>query len=525
MAEPLTALRENDTPAFGQFFHRLGSGRALSSQEPPWRHWTCLVAGLSVVAIFAFDALMPLGVAASLPYLAVLLLGHWSPWPRFAVWVASVATVLALAALAIKPSAGGLLWMTIANRALTVGGIWIVAFLVTKSQARGQRLRAIVDTTIDGIVTIDARGMIQSFNPGAETLFGYRAAEVIGRNVSMLMPPGDADRHDTYIGRYIKTGAARVGSGREVMARRSDGTIFPIKLSINEIPTAGAPSFAGIIHDLSELRRAETELRRHRDELQQQVDERTKDLALAKAAAEEAYRTKSAFLANMSHELRTPLNAVIGFSELLQTKAYGELNAKQHEYVDAILDSGRHLLALINDVLDLSKAEAGRIKLKEETVDLDELVEQARRVLDPAIRAGNLAFAADLADDCRALWADRRLMFQVLLNLMSNACKFTPRGGRVGVSATRLGAADISIQIADSGIGMTPEEIATALTPYGRADNELARSREGTGLGLSLSKMLVELHGGTLEIVSIPGKGTTVSLLLPGRLVDPSTVA
>ncbi|MCC7046369.1 MAG: PAS domain-containing sensor histidine kinase [Alphaproteobacteria bacterium] len=522
MAEPSNLLGDAGS-AFGGAA-RWARPKAPAGDRPsPWQHWTSLVAGLSMAGIFGFDALMPLGVAAGLPYLAVLMLGHWSPWPRFAIWSASITTGLVVTAVALKPSAGGVWWMILTNRGLTVGGIWMVAFLVARSQARAQRLRAIVDTAIDGILTIDSKGIVQTFNLGAERLFGYRASDVIGRNVCLLMPAADARHHDASLRRFVDTGVAKViGLGREVMGRRADGTEFPIKLSVSEIPTTGASSFAGIIHDLSDLRRAESALRRHRDELQQQVDDRTKDLALAKAAAEEAYRTKSTFLANMSHELRTPLNSVIGFSELLQTKAYGELSAKQHEFVEAILDSGRHLLALINDVLDLSKAEAGRIKLKEETVDIAELVEQARRILDPAMRAGDVSFSAELAENCRALRADRRLMFQVLLNLLSNACKFTPRGGHVGVTATRLGGEDISIQITDTGIGMSPAEIATALTPYGRADNEIARSREGTGLGLSLSKMLVELHGGSLEIASTPGKGTTVSLMLPRRVVDPN---
>ncbi len=503
---------------------RSPSGRGApgtGGRSSAWRHWTLPAVAVSFATIFAFDLSMPLGVAAALPYIAVILLGYWSPHPQFCLSVASVATVLTLGAIGFKPLGAGLLWMAMLNRGLTVACIWVVAYLVVKCQARDARLRAVVDGAVDGIVTVDACGLIQSFNPGAERMFGYRAADVLGCNIGLLMPEPDASRHGAYLQRYLNTGVPKViGRGREVTARRADGTTFPIKLSISEIRAADGPSFAGIMHDMTDLRRAEDELRRHRDQLQEQVDERTKELVLAKAAAEQAYRTKSAFLANMSHELRTPLNAVIGFSELLKSKTFGDLNGKQHEYLDTILTSARHLLALINDVLDMSKAEAGGVKLREEAVAVVDLVEQARRVLEPAIVSGDLAFAAELAGDCEVIRADRRLIFQVLLNLLSNACKFTRRGGRVSVAATRLGHRDVSIQIADTGIGMTAQEVATALTPFGRADNALTRSSEGTGLGLSLSKTLVELHGGTLEIASKPGEGTVVTVLLPGRLVE-----
>jgi PAS domain S-box-containing protein len=510
---PDAALRPGDP--------RPGAAAALAGAQTAWRHWTAAVAGLALPAIFAFDIGMPLGVASALPYIAVVSLGLWAPQPRFCLWIAAAATALTVAAIGLKPAGHGVFWIVALNRALIVAGIWITAFLVEKSRNRDLHLRAIVDTAVDGIVTIDADGLIRTFNPGAERLFGYRASEVVGRSVGLLMPEPEADRHQGHIRRYLDTGTARIiGRGREVTARRADGSTFPIQLAVSAIRAGGAPIFAGIIHDLTDLRRAEAELRRHRDHLQQQVEERTKDLALAKAQAEEAYRTKSAFLAGMSHELRTPLNAVIGFSELLKTKTFGSLNEKQAEYVDAILESARHLLALINDVLDLSKVEAGRMKLKEEAVDIADVIEQARRVLEPAIGAGDLSFTAKVAADCTAMQADRRLLFQVLLNLLSNACKFTPRGGHVAVAASALGRDGVSVQIADTGIGMTAEEIATALKPFGRADNPLTRSREGTGLGLSLSKNLVELHGGRLDIASAPGKGTTVTLLFPGRRAD-----
>lgn len=245
-----------------------------------------------------------------------------------------------------------------------------------------------------------------------------------------------------------------------------------------------------------------------------------RDLVAAKEEAELANIAKSTFLATMSHELRTPLNAIIGFSEVMFAQTMGPLgNSRYLGYCQDIHQSGQHLLTIINDVLDLSRVEAGRMEVRREPVEVRSTVLSAITMVRERAENAGLVLTADIAPALPPLSADRRLLKQILLNLLSNAVKFTDRGGRVTVAVTRDGE-DLEIRIADTGIGMSPEEIEVALTPFAQIDSKLARAYEGTGLGLPLAKSFVELHGGTLTVGSAPGVGTTVTVRFPGSLVD-----
>ncbi len=246
------------------------------------------------------------------------------------------------------------------------------------------------------------------------------------------------------------------------------------------------------------------------------------DLRRAKDEAELASRTKTEFLANMSHELRTPLNAIIGFSDILTSQIFGPLGDPRYvEYSGDIRDSGYHLLQLINDVLDVSKIEFGKVELTEETVDLPAIVESSLRLMRDRADAAGVKLSQFLAPLLPAIQADSRRLKQVLLNLLSNSVKFTPAGGRV-VVRVEAGPEGCRIDVEDTGIGIAPDDLDEALRPFGQIDSRLARKYEGTGLGLPLSKALVELHGGKLELVSAPGKGTTATVWLPAsRLVWP----
>jgi len=231
---------------------------------------------------------------------------------------------------------------------------------------------------------------------------------------------------------------------------------------------------------------------------------------------EAANRHKSEFLASMSHELRTPLNAIIGFSEVLQERMFGELNAKQAEYIQDILASGRHLLSLINDVLDLSKVEAGRMELELTRFDLPSTLEHALTLMKE--RAGRHQISLDLEVDGRlgAFVGDERKVRQILLNLLSNAVKFTPDGGRIALRAAPAdGAVEISVQ--DTGVGIAPEDQAAIFEEFRRAGGDAARQREGTGLGLTLTRKFVELHGGTIRVESQVGRGSTFTFTIPER--------
>jgi signal transduction histidine kinase len=237
-------------------------------------------------------------------------------------------------------------------------------------------------------------------------------------------------------------------------------------------------------------------------------------LRVAKDGAEAASRAKSEFLANMSHELRTPLNAIIGFSEVIKSAIFGPVSERYRSYAADIFNSGTHLLGLINEVLDLSKLEAGQLELHEETIDLAATVEACMNLVDTQAQQSGIRLATDLDKDCSLIRADERRLRQILINLLANAVKFTPRNGEVRVSSFAA-PGGLAIQVADTGIGMAPEDIPRAMTIFGQVDSKVSRKHEGTGLGLPLAKHLADLHGGTLLIESEVNVGTKVTITLP----------
>jgi signal transduction histidine kinase len=231
---------------------------------------------------------------------------------------------------------------------------------------------------------------------------------------------------------------------------------------------------------------------------------------------EAANRHKSEFLANMSHELRTPLNAIIGFSEVLQERLFGELNEKQAEYTDDILTSGQHLLSLINEILDLSKVEAGRMELELATFDLPLAIDNARTFVRERATRHGITLDVDVDERLGDYVGDERKIKQILLNLLSNAVKFTPEGGRIGITA-RQGDSAVEISVSDTGIGIAPADQPKIFEEFRQVGSDNAKKVEGTGLGLTLAKKFVELHGGRIWVESEVGKGSTFSFTLPAR--------
>ena len=382
-----------------------------------------------------------------------------------------------------------------------------------------RRIRGILDSMVDAVVTIDARGRIETFNPAAERLFGYAEAEVVGKSVNILLPENLHADHDRSMAGYRPEAGSRIiGVDREVLAVRRDGTTFPITLAVSAVrledeagpggEEGGQRVFVGAIRDITKRKQQEAEL------------------LASKSQAEIANRAKSEFLANMSHELRTPLNAIIGFSEILDSEFFGKLNDRQKACAKDIHDSGRHLLDIVNAVLDMSKIEAGRYELTEEVVDpADALAQCLMMVRDRAedarveLRSG---IVDGVAGELPAVWLDRRAFKQVVLNLLSNAVKFTPDGGRVTLSACVEEDGSLAVTVADTGIGIAPEFMEHLFQPFRQADNAVSRSFEGTGLGLSISKNLMELHGGSLSCASTPGIGTTMTARFPAeRTIKP----
>ena len=246
------------------------------------------------------------------------------------------------------------------------------------------------------------------------------------------------------------------------------------------------------------------------------------DLAVARDRAEDANRTKSMFLATMSHELRTPLNAIIGFSELIGGEMFGPVgNDSYREYANDIRESGQHLLDLINDILDLSKFESGSDELCEESIEISELTRSVRWLVTGRAQDGNIELATELADDAPMLRADKLKLKQILINLLSNAIKFTDPGGKITLKAWCSMNSGYVFQVVDTGIGIAREDIPKALMPFQQIDNRLNRKYQGTGLGLPLSKSLIEMHGGSLDLQSQVGVGTTVTVRFPAERIVP----
>ena len=243
-------------------------------------------------------------------------------------------------------------------------------------------------------------------------------------------------------------------------------------------------------------------------------------LRLSKVQAERANRAKSEFLAAMSHELRTPLNAIIGFSEIIKDETFGPVGStKYRDYAGDINESGQHLLGLVNDILDLSKIESGTDELQEDKIEIPEIIRSALMLVGQRAEQGGIKLELELADQLPALRADERKLKQILVNLLSNAIKFSDAGGEVALRAwCRMGSGHV-FQIIDTGIGIAPEDIPKALSQFGQVDGDLNRQYEGTGLGLPLTKALVELHGGTLDLQSQVGVGTTATVRFPAERI------
>ncbi len=428
------------------------------------------------------------------------------------------------AAPSTHQSRRGETWFDIIERRTEDGGTLVVAVDVSEAKAREARLKELVHRnamlaeavafTQTGVTITDPNlpgHPIVFVNPAFTRMTGYTAEEAIGRNCRLLQ---GRDTDPKTVERLTRAVRARRPVTVTIRNYRKDGRTFWNELTLTPIFDEHRQliRYVGIQIDVTDRMRAEEALRR--SEMKQR--ELALTLSAAKEQAEVASRSKSEFLANMSHELRTPLNAILGFAEVMQQEMLGPIGQpKYKEYAKDIHDSGALLLTIINDVLDLSKIEAGKLVLNPAEIDLPGLVKACFRLVRDRAKEGGVALGAELAADLPALYADERALEQMLINLLSNAVKFTPAGGRVTVTAARDGDG-FAIGVADTGVGIAEKDIATALAPFGQVENALTRKHRGTGLGLPLVRLLAELHGGSLDLESKPGAGTTATIRLPG---------
>ena len=355
------------------------------------------------------------------------------------------------------------------------------------------KVRGILETAADAIITIDQHGVVRSFNAAAERIFGYSCEEVVGRNVSMLMPSPYRERHDGYLASYLRTGESKIiGIGREVIGLRKDGSTLPMELALSEVSVNSQRTFTGIARDISERKKFEAQL------------------ASARDAALDSARLKAEFLANMSHEIRTPMNGIIGMTGVLIDT---QLDEVQREATETIRSCGDALLTIINDILDLSKIEAGKMRF--ETIDfgLRPLLESIMDLVAPAARAKSLELASLIHSEVPdAVRGDPVRIRQVLTNIIANAIKFTASGEvilRVTMDSETDRYALIRMAVRDTGIGIPSEARSRLFQPFAQADGSTTRQYGGTGLGLAISKGLVERMGGEIGVESEPGKGST----------------
>jgi protein-histidine pros-kinase len=359
--------------------------------------------------------------------------------------------------------------------------------------------QAMFDAAPDAMVGVDSRGVIVMANVQTETAFGYQRDQLLGQRIEVLVPDRVKDVHPSHRDGYFREPRTRpMGAGLELAGRRSDGTEFPAEISLSSIETEEGPVALAAIRDITDRKKREEETR------------------LAREEADRATEAKSDFLSRVSHELRTPLNSILGFGQLLEMES---LPKEQRRSVKQILEAGEHLLDLINEILDIEKIASGRMTLSPEPVRLGVVLDEALQLVRPiADRVGvRLIASADIEDV--HLKADRQRLKQVLLNLFSNAVKFNRPEGDVRIAGEREGGW-FSILVTDTGEGIDPEQIGNLFTAFDRLGAE-KRGIEGTGLGLALSKSLVETMGGSLEADSVLGRGTTFRVRLP--ITEPTT--
>jgi len=361
-----------------------------------------------------------------------------------------------------------------------------------------EHFRSVTDTATDAILTFETNGRMYYLNQSARRVLGYDDFMILGKPIHSIFPAKERKKLDRLIeeARRNTDSSIEKAQRREIFAHRRDGSVFPAEVSVASWKTQQGRFFTAIIHDVTERQQNQEELEKRNLELQR------------------ANTAKSDFLAQMSHELRTPLNAILGFSELLSDNILGELNEEQVRCINDIYLSGQHLLNLIDDVLDLSKVEAGKIGIEADTIRIAEVVADVLREIRPVMDKAGQTAVVEVSDELPLVTADLKMVRQVLFNLLSNASKFSPEGSEIKIAAGPTGGF-LQIGVSDRGIGIQKEYLEKIFEAFYQADTKGDKAREGTGLGLNISKQYVTIMGGKIWAESTYGKGSTFHFTIP----------
>lgn len=480
------------------------------SLKPAFGSPAALLGWALVLATFAIDLFTPVGYAGGMPYTIPLLLGLWAP-RGYSTACTIVAVGLTVVGFFLSPG-DHMMWTAWLNRigaalVLLVTGVGVHQYRLAQERLksakkalegandelneREERLRAIVDSTIEGIIRIDERGIVRSANPAAERMFGWKATELVGQNVSVLMPSPHREAHDGYLKRYIESGHARIiGVGREATAEKKDGTTFPVHLSIVEVRTRTERFFTGVIRDIT----AEEEARAAREHLIEQLEQKNAEL--------------ERFTYTVSHDLKSPLITIKGFVGTIERDARAGNFDRLSNDVGRIARAADRMKELLDDLLELSRV--GRVANPAEDVPLRDLVEEVAEHISGAIEARGVDLV--IAKDLPVVHGDRVRLHEVMQNLIENAVKFMgdQRAPTIEVGVLRNG--ETTIFVRDNGLGIDRAYIHKVFGLFERLD----RHSPGTGIGLALVKRIVEVHGGRIWVESDGiGHGSTFFLTLP----------
>jgi PAS domain S-box-containing protein len=377
-----------------------------------------------------------------------------------------------------------------------------------------ERFQELLEAAPDGIIEVNADGQIVLMNAATEQMFGYSRDELLGQAVDQLIPLELRDRHRHHRSAYHHAPVRRpMGTGMRLQAQRKDGSRFPVEISLSPVRSAEGFRVSAIIRDVTDRQKADDHFREMQTRLTTELTSANQELEVRSREAEEANRMKSEFLASISHELRTPLHTIIGFSELLGEEIEGPLNEKQRRFVDHVHRDSLHLLELINDILDLSKIEAGKLDLHLDVFNAMDIVQEAANSVASVARTKGIALKIE-SRPLLTVNADRVRLKQILLNLLSNAVKFTPEHGAISVECSADDRCAYFCVI-DTGLGIPGHEQEAIFDKFHQVGSTTKGVREGTGLGLAITRHLVEQHGGRIEVQSELGRGSRFSFTLP----------